>query len=1158
MANNINIGVGVTLDVKASGAVKSLNKAELATKKLAATEKKRAQAAKAVEGRLKTQRNALARQAGALRRTSDAMRTMNSASVLQNATMAIGSIAIAAVVAGLVALIAVTFKLVSAYAEFERGVIRANAVLQIQGRQAGKISSLVLKLGRTTVASFNDIAKSAEQLARAGLGVNVVMATMPKAINLAIAAGTGLTEATEIVIRTMFGFGIAISDMESALDTLAFVSIKANVTLQQLGQSMKFIAPVARVAGVDFEEVTAALGKMGNAGIQASLAGTTLRAAIARLVNPSRDAEVIMAQFGLQNEVVGGKITSLAKVIGRLNAKMASVADIFAIFGLRAGPGMAALLSVGQEALEEFTEEARNAQGVMKDLAARNMLSLQVRTEIMGKSFGALSISLGEAIARFTGLGTVLDLVAKGMGDVASMMNKANKATEEHANIIERLEKMDIAGAVGVPGASRTSDESRKFMLDILLANPDISEINKRTAKLINSIMTSFTGNLGATTPQAAFVRELLFRAIFLAEEDIRKAKEALNSIRVPYDKAKDALIAFTEAEISTVNPLIAANKAIRTQLSTVKAWVQGWKDVNDATLPIPQAQGVIIFMMENVDKKAAEMLETLGFIPPEFERLRKELHKDFDVFQLKNVSDALDKIKEASTFTPAVGSLKPAPLPDAPVLEPGGDVAQFNKDLIEHDELVKSLEKFPALAAPDRRTFTNMEAFTFLTRTYKALRDDLIVTGIPFSVPDAKDFKSMNALRFATQAYSEIVANIDLATIDFPVPDPDDFVSMEAYTFVLETQRDVIKNIGKIGFLPKPPDPKKFINDQAGLNEALQIYADLLELLKTQPFELTPPDISQFQGDLEGFAEAVRVFNAVKEAGEQLHIVFPVPTPQEFNTIEAFVEAYIRFFELIGQPLPVPVEELTAMAKAMNRVTEAIRIANAMTLRQHVAGQDSIVLLQETRQMMAALTDARNEATEAQRAQIDITMEALEAQEAELEILARKQVALQLFGTVIDSTVNSLLQMAKAGTFSFKAVAKAVANAVAAELAAMAIKNLVKGFEMLAIGFGLASNPATAALSKDAFISAKLHFKTAALAGAGAAGAAALGAGGGAGLGQNNTPITTGADLTGSPRTPTVTVIFEGGSNVLVEDREEFARTLAEQVIRAQADGVV
>src|SRR5690625_5627110 len=106
---------------------------------------------------------------------------------------------------------------------------------------------------------------------------------MPATLRLASAAQLDLARAADIVTNIMTGYQIEVENLGGTVDVLTKAFVSANTDLNQLGDAMKFVGPVASGFGIQFEEAAAAVGALSDAGIQGSMAGTTLRGILTRL-----------------------------------------------------------------------------------------------------------------------------------------------------------------------------------------------------------------------------------------------------------------------------------------------------------------------------------------------------------------------------------------------------------------------------------------------------------------------------------------------------------------------------------------------------------------------------------------------------------------------------------------------------------------------------------------------------------------------------------------------------------------------------------------------------------------------------------------------------------------------------------------------------------
>lgn len=282
-------------------------------------------------------------------------------------------------------------------ADFERSMNRVGAVSGATEEQLASLTEQAMELGRTTMFSATQAADAMSFLAMAGFSVNEIMGAMPSTLQLAAAAQIDLAQAADITSNILTGYRMTVEQLGHANDVLVKTFTSTNTNLAQLGEAMKFVAPVAASAGIQFEETAAALGLMGNAGIQASLAGTSLRGAIVRLLTPGGEAAAIMERLGINALDSAGNLVSLVDIIEQLEKTGATTADMMTIFGLRAGPAMSALVSQGSDALRELIIELENSGGTAQRIADKQMEGLHGQLLKLKSAFESFMIGLADS-----------------------------------------------------------------------------------------------------------------------------------------------------------------------------------------------------------------------------------------------------------------------------------------------------------------------------------------------------------------------------------------------------------------------------------------------------------------------------------------------------------------------------------------------------------------------------------------------------------------------------------------------------------------------------------------------------------------------------------------------------------------------------------------
>ena len=315
---------------------------------------------------------------------------------------------------------------INAAAGFERSMNRVRALSNATDDQFSALSNQARELGRTTMYSASQASDAMGFLAMAGFEVEDILGAMPGTLQLAAAGQVELARAADIASNVLSAYGMEVEELGRVNDVLAATFTRTNTDLNQLAEAMKYAAPVAASAGVQFEEAAAAIGLMGNAGIQGSMAGTSLRGAIARILNPTRSVEDAMAEMGMTTEEVAdamgdfegasddisgaleaagvsftdaeGKMLPLVDVVRQLEPHADDAGLMMRLFGLRAGPAMAALVSQGADALEELTEGLENSGGTAARIATTQMEGFEGKMMAFRSAVEGVNIAIGNAL----------------------------------------------------------------------------------------------------------------------------------------------------------------------------------------------------------------------------------------------------------------------------------------------------------------------------------------------------------------------------------------------------------------------------------------------------------------------------------------------------------------------------------------------------------------------------------------------------------------------------------------------------------------------------------------------------------------------------------------------------------------------------------------
>lgn len=289
-------------------------------------------------------------------------------------------------------------KIISVSGNFEKSMSNVKALTGATGEEFNMLEQQAKDLGETTAFSASQSAEAMGFLAMAGFETNEIMSALPQTLNLAAAGSVELGEAADFASNILSGYGFEAEQLGAVNDVLVKTFTSTNTTLGSLAESLKDAGPVASGFGLQFTEVAAAVGLLGNAGIQGSKAGRSLKNAFVQLAVPTDAVQKTLDRLGISVRDSGGNLESMTSIIQQLETSGANTTDIMQIFGRIAGPSMAALVSQGSGELIKLQGELESAGGIAGEIAATKLDNFQGRLTILMSALEGVAINIGELL----------------------------------------------------------------------------------------------------------------------------------------------------------------------------------------------------------------------------------------------------------------------------------------------------------------------------------------------------------------------------------------------------------------------------------------------------------------------------------------------------------------------------------------------------------------------------------------------------------------------------------------------------------------------------------------------------------------------------------------------------------------------------------------
>lgn len=318
-------------------------------------------------------------------------------------------------------------------ADFESTMSKVQAISGSTESQMEQLTDKAIEMGAKTKFSAKESADAFTYMAMAGWDAEQMMSGIAGIMSLAAADGLDLATTSDIVTDALTAFGLEAKDSAEFADALAMASSAANTNVAMLGESFKYAAPVAGSLGYDYRDIAVALGLMANSGIKASQAGTTLRAAMTRMVKPTKQAKELMAEYDIEMTNVDGTMKSYAQVmemlrdtIGKMTeAEQAKAAAV--LFGQEAMSGMLAVINASDQDYQKLTDAIYESSGAAEEMASIMMDNLSGAIEQFLGALESLAIRIGTAMT------PVIRQVAEYL---TALVDKLNTLSDEQIQMI--------------------------------------------------------------------------------------------------------------------------------------------------------------------------------------------------------------------------------------------------------------------------------------------------------------------------------------------------------------------------------------------------------------------------------------------------------------------------------------------------------------------------------------------------------------------------------------------------------------------------------------------------------------------------------------------------------------------------------------------------
>ena len=309
-------------------------------------------------------------------------------------------------------------------ADFDSQMSKVKAISGATADEFDQLRDKAREMGSSTKFSATEAGQAFEYMGMAGWKTEDMLNGISGIMNLAAASGEELGTTSDIVTDALTAFGYGAEDAGRFADILASAATNANTNVAMMGESFKYVAPVAGSLGYSAEDVATALGLMANSGIKADMAGTSLRNMFQRMAKPTKESQMAMERLGLSLADDEGNMYSFKQIMDQMRASFSEI-NMSAEDYNAALDDLDAQLADGsitqkkyESELEELNKQAFGAEGAEKARAAamlggtRAMSGLLAIANASEEDYNSLSTAINNSSDAFAKLadGSVVPL----------------------------------------------------------------------------------------------------------------------------------------------------------------------------------------------------------------------------------------------------------------------------------------------------------------------------------------------------------------------------------------------------------------------------------------------------------------------------------------------------------------------------------------------------------------------------------------------------------------------------------------------------------------------------------------------------------------------------------------------------------------------------
>ncbi|MGB0896920.1 MAG: phage tail tape measure protein [Flavobacteriaceae bacterium] len=290
---------------------------------------------------------------------------------------------------------------------FEKQNATLSGVLRKTKEEITPLTDEAKRLGSVTVKTAGEVAQLQTEYARLGFSQNEIIALTESTIEGSIAMNSELAATAKLVGGVVNSYdNLSATDAPEIIDALTLATTKSALDFEKLNTALPITLGAANALGVPLNEVTATLGKLADANIDASSGATALRNIFIESAKRGIDYKEALALIEKSTD----KLTTANNIFG----KRAAVSAL--------------IVAKNAKGVAELTEELDNAAGAAKELAEKELATLDGSLKLLRSAWEGFVLEMNDATNGGNALSDSIRFVADNLKTILKVLGVATSS----------------------------------------------------------------------------------------------------------------------------------------------------------------------------------------------------------------------------------------------------------------------------------------------------------------------------------------------------------------------------------------------------------------------------------------------------------------------------------------------------------------------------------------------------------------------------------------------------------------------------------------------------------------------------------------------------------------------------------------------------------